>query len=293
MAEHRHDQRILFVHAHPDDESIGNGATMAKYVAEGAHVTVVTCTRGEEGEVIPPEYAHLASDRDDTLGDHRETEMAAAMAALGVTDHRWLGHAGRYRDSGMIGTPQNERPESFWQADSEEAAALLVAVIRELRPHVLVTYDTFGGYGHPDHIKAHRVAMYAQQLAAVRSYRTDLGEAWDIPRVFWNAMPESLFREGLRKLRDVGDGSSFSGMDPDGELPPMFVPDDQIDVRVDAGSHVEKKLDAMRAHYTQIEVDGPFFALSNNLGNRVWGVECYRTVKGTTPDPADLLTGSA
>lgn len=291
MAVDRRDQRILFVHAHPDDESIGNGATMAKYVAEGAHVTVVTCTRGEEGEVIPAEMAHLASDRDDTLGDHRETEMASAMAALGVTDHRWLGHAGRYRDSGMIGTPENQRPESFWQADLEEAAALLVPVIRELRPHALVTYDTFGGYGHPDHIKAHRVAMYAQQLAAVRSYRADLGQAWDVPRVFWNAMPESLFRDGLRKLRESGDGSSFEGMDPDGELPPMFVADDQIDVRVDANSHVERKLDAMRAHYTQIEVDGPFFALSNNLGNQVWGTECYRVVKGNVEDVTDLLAG--
>src|SRR5690606_4858410 len=118
-------------HAHPDDESIGNGATMAKYAAEGAHVTLVTCTRGEEGEILVPELEHLAADKTDRLGEHRETELAAAMAELGVTDYRWLGGAGRYRDSGMIGTPANERPECFWRADLVEAADLLVPVIRE------------------------------------------------------------------------------------------------------------------------------------------------------------------
>ncbi|HEY9378499.1 MAG TPA: PIG-L family deacetylase, partial [Jiangellaceae bacterium] len=101
MAEQLADRRILLVHAHPDDEAIGNGATMARYAAEGAHVTLVTCTLGEEGEVLVPELAHLAADRDDTLGQHRIGELAAAMAELGVTDHRFLGGPGRYRDSGM------------------------------------------------------------------------------------------------------------------------------------------------------------------------------------------------
>src|SRR5438067_12801430 len=110
------DRRLLLVHAHPDDESINNGVTMARYVAEGAHVTLVTCTLGEEGEVIPPELAHLTADRDDTLGRHRIGELAAAMAQLGVSDHRFLGGPGRYRDSGMMGVPQNDRPDCFWQA---------------------------------------------------------------------------------------------------------------------------------------------------------------------------------
>jgi N-acetyl-1-D-myo-inositol-2-amino-2-deoxy-alpha-D-glucopyranoside deacetylase len=178
-------RRLLLVHAHPDDESINNGATMAKYAAEGAHVTLVTCTLGEEGEVIPTEFAHLAADRDDTLGPHRIGELADAMTELGVTDHRFLGGPGRYRDSGMMGVVQNENPDCFWQADLDEAAGHLVEVIREVRPQVLVAYDPNGGYGHPDHIQAHRVAMRAAELAGAYGN--------GIEKVYWNCMPRSVF----------------------------------------------------------------------------------------------------
>src|ERR1051325_9654784 len=141
------DRRLLLVHAHPDDESINNGATMARYAADGAHVTLVTCTLGEEGEVIPDELAHLAPDRENRLGPHRIGELAAAMKELGVTDHRFLGGPGRYHSSGMRGVEQNEREGAFWSADLDEAAADLVVVIREIRPQVLITYDPDGGYG--------------------------------------------------------------------------------------------------------------------------------------------------
>src|SRR6516165_2064650 len=160
------DRRLLLVHAHPDDESIGTGATMAKYAAEGAHVTLVTCTLGELGEVIPPELAHLAWDADGGLGQYRIGELAAACAALGVTDHRFLGGPGRWRDSGMMGTEGNDDPRCFWRADVNQAAAALLEVILEVRPQVLVTYDADGAYGHPDHIQAHRVARHAFELAS-------------------------------------------------------------------------------------------------------------------------------
>jgi N-acetyl-1-D-myo-inositol-2-amino-2-deoxy-alpha-D-glucopyranoside deacetylase len=158
-------RRLLLVHAHPDDESIGTGATMAKYAAEGARVTLVTCTLGELGEVIPPSLAHLAAGKEDRLGEYRIGELAAACALLGVTDHRFLGGAGRWRDSGMMGTQDNDDPRCFWQADVDEAAGALLEVIREVRPQVLVTYDANGYYGHPDHIQAHRVAWRAFELA--------------------------------------------------------------------------------------------------------------------------------
>src|SRR3954470_7123426 len=148
-------RRLLFVHAHPDDESIATGATMARYAAEGALVTLVTCTLGEEGEVVVPHLAHHAPDQNDSLGQHRIGELAAAMKELGVSDHRFLGGAGRWRDSGMIGTPANDRPDCFWRADLDEAVGALVAVMREVRPQVVVTYNENGGYGHPDHIQAH------------------------------------------------------------------------------------------------------------------------------------------
>jgi N-acetyl-1-D-myo-inositol-2-amino-2-deoxy-alpha-D-glucopyranoside deacetylase len=154
-------RRLLFVHAHPDDESIGTGATIAKYAAAGAHVTLVTCTLGELGEIIPPSLAHLAADREDRLGEYRIGELDAACAALGVTDHRFLGGPGRWRDSGMMGTGGNDDPRCFWRADIDEAARALLDVIEEVRPEVLVTYDANGFYGHPDHIQAHRVAWRA------------------------------------------------------------------------------------------------------------------------------------
>jgi N-acetyl-1-D-myo-inositol-2-amino-2-deoxy-alpha-D-glucopyranoside deacetylase len=280
-------QRMLLVHAHPDDESIGQGATMAKYVAEGRGVTLVTCTAGEMGEILVPGLEHLAADQSDTLGLHRREELAAAMAALGVTDHRFLGGFGTYRDSGMkwhddghAVAADDVHENAFWHADLTDAAALVVGVIREVRPQVMVTYDDFGGYGHPDHIQAHRVAMYAAQLAAVPSFRRELGEAWDIAKIYWGAMSESRMRAGLRALRDAGDTVSFQGMDPDGPLPPFAVSDADLTCVVDATDHVDKKMAALAAHATQITLDGPFFALSNQLGNSVWGQEFFRIVKG-------------
>jgi N-acetyl-1-D-myo-inositol-2-amino-2-deoxy-alpha-D-glucopyranoside deacetylase len=281
------DQRMLLVHAHPDDESIGQGATMAKYVARGTQVTLVTCTLGEEGEVLVPELEHLAADREDGLGRHRITELANAMKELGVTDHRFLGGTGTYRDSGMVWHPdghaiagENVKEGTFWRADLTEAASHLVEVIREVRPQVLVTYDEFGGYGHPDHIQAHRVATYATSLAEVRSFRPDLGRPWAIAKVYWGAMSESRMREGLRRMRAAGDTTSFEGMDPDGPLPPFITPDEYLDTVVDGSDFVDAKLRAMKAHATQIEVDGPFFALSNNIGNAVWGTEFFRLARG-------------
>src|SRR4051795_3519018 len=203
------DRRLLLVHAHPDDEAINNGATMARYVAEGVQVTLLTCTLGEEGEVLVPELAQLAADQADQLGGYRIGELTAAMAALGVTDHRWLGGAGRYRDSGMMGTPANGHPRAFWNADLEEAAAHAVAVVREVRPQVLVTYDENGGYGHPDHIQAHRVAMGAVECAADPTYRPDLGPAWDVAKVYWWCVPRSVLQRGLEAMADLGEGSPF------------------------------------------------------------------------------------
>ncbi len=154
-------RRLLLVHAHPDDESIYTGATMARYAAQGAQVTLVTCTLGELGEIIPPALAHLAAEQEDRLGPYRAGELAAACAALGVADHRFLGGAGRWRDSGMMGTPGNDDPRCFWRADVDVAARALLDVIAEVRPQVLVSYDADGAYGHPDHIQAHRVARRA------------------------------------------------------------------------------------------------------------------------------------
>ncbi|MEU3774762.1 N-acetyl-1-D-myo-inositol-2-amino-2-deoxy-alpha-D-glucopyranoside deacetylase [Streptomyces sp. NPDC032472] len=289
-------RRLLLVHAHPDDESINNGVTMAKYAAEGAHVALVTCTLGEEGEVIPAELAHLAADRDDTLGPHRVGELAAAMAELGVTDHRFLGGPGRFRDSGMMGVEQNRRPGSFWSAEVDEAAAHLVEVIRELRPQVLVTYDPEGGYGHPDHIQAHRVAMRAAELAAEPTYRRDLGDAHEIAKIYWNRVPRSVVEEGFARLRAAGTKTPFPGLASPEDVPGV-VADDRITAEIGADEAVvAAKAAAMRAHATQIAVDGPFFALSNDLAQPLFAREYYELVHGRPGAPAgereqDLFAG--
>jgi len=277
--------RVLLVHAHPDDETINNGATMAMYAALGASVTLVTCTRGEEGEVLIPELSHLAANATDTLGQHRVTELALAMKELGVADHRFLGEGVTlFRDSGMMGTEPNNRPDVFWQADIEEASDLLVQIIDEMKPHVLITYDEFGGYGHPDHIQAHRVAMRAAEKSA-----------WDIPKIYWNVMPISVIQEGIDAMKGID--SDFWGAEKAEDLP--FAKDDSfVHALVDGNAYVEKKMNAMKAHATQIAVDGPFFALSNNVGLQVWGNEYYTLVKGEKSGPfnekgfeSDLFAG--
>ncbi|MET9802193.1 N-acetyl-1-D-myo-inositol-2-amino-2-deoxy-alpha-D-glucopyranoside deacetylase [Streptomyces sp. NPDC006368] len=285
-------RRLLLVHAHPDDESINNGATMAKYAAEGAQVTLVTCTRGEEGEVIPPALAHLAPDRDDRLGPHRVGELAAAMKELGVTDHRFLGGPGRFRDSGMMGAPQNHRDGAFWDTDVDDAAPYLVEVIRSVRPQVLVTYDPDGGYGHPDHIQTHRVAMRAAELAAERAYRRDLGDPHEIAKIYWNRVPRPVAEEAFARLRATG---TFPEVADIGDVPGI-VEDALVTTEIDGTPYAERKAAAMRAHATQIAVDGPFFALSNKRGQPLFTTEYYQLAHGRSGAPAgerehDLFEG--
>ncbi|CAB5143985.1 unannotated protein [freshwater metagenome] len=270
-------QRLLLVHAHPDDETINNGATMAKYAAAGAQVTLVTCTRGEEGEVLVPSLANLASSADDKLGEHRVIELTNAMAVLGIKDFRFLGAPNKkWRDSGMMGTEPNNRKDVFWQVDLDEAAQELVKIILEIKPQVMITYDEIGGYGHPDHIKAHLVAMRAAELAA------DAG--WQISKIYWNTMPRSVIQKGIDKMKEIG--SDFFGAESADDLP-FAKPDELVTSLISAPEYVDQKMAAMKAHETQISIDGPFFALSNNLGLSIWGDEYYTLVKGEKAAPFD------
>lgn len=276
-------RRLLLVHAHPDDETIGNGATMARYAAEGVGVTLVTCTLGEYGEVLVPALEQLGFEHGDQLGGYRIGELAVACTELGVTDHRFLGGPGRWSDSGMMGTPANDAQRAFWRADPDEACRELVSVIRELTPQVLVTYDDNGGYGHPDHIQAHRVAMAAHDKAADAGYHPELGPAWQVPRLYWSCIPRSVLAEGLRLMKQAG--GDFFGVDSVDELP-FGVDDSMVTHAVDGSQWLPQKMAAMRAHATQISVDGPFFALSNNVGQLAFGVEYYRLVRDEPAEPA-------
>ncbi|SOD61037.1 N-acetyl-1-D-myo-inositol-2-amino-2-deoxy-alpha-D-glucopyranoside deacetylase [Streptomyces zhaozhouensis] len=275
---------VLLVHAHPDDESITNGVTMAACVEAGARVTLVTCTLGEEGEVIGAALRHLAADRDDALGPYRARELASAAAALGVTDHRLLGGEGRYRDSGMSGLPSNDRPNAFCRADLDEAAGALVEIIVETRPRVVLTYDPEGGYGHPDHIQAHRVAMRAVELAAPRHR---------VERVLWHCLPHGEVERGLDRLRREGPGR-FPAVATAADLPGV-VPDAEavLAVRGSEAGYAAKRA-AMAAHATQIEVEGETFALSNGLAQPLWRTEYFTLGHGQPPPPGavdDVFAG--
>src|ERR1700745_2273570 len=192
MAETLETPRLLFVHAHPDDESLSNGATIAHYTARGAQVSVVTCTLGEEGEGLGDRWANLGVDHADQLGGYRIGELTAALHALGVSGPVYLGGAGRWRDSGMAGSAKR-RHQRFIDADEREAVGALVAIIRQQRPHVVVTYDPNGGYGHPDHIHTHIVTSAAVARAGTDDNR---GDPWQVPKFYWTVLAHSAFEAG-------------------------------------------------------------------------------------------------
>ncbi|MCC7104163.1 MAG: PIG-L family deacetylase, partial [Chloroflexi bacterium] len=191
---------IMTVHAHPDDEAIGTGGLLARSADEGIRTVLVTCTGGEVGEIAHPSLA-----TPETLAEVRERELRAACEILGITDLHLLG----YRDSGMAGTADNEHPASFHRADLEQATGRLVALVRQLRPQVMVTYDENGFYGHPDHIKTNRIAVAAFHAAGDRARYPALGEPWRPSKLYYTAVPRSRLRELPRRLRELGIEGPF------------------------------------------------------------------------------------
>ena len=245
---------------------------MARYAAEGAQVTLLTCTLGEEGEVLVAQLQLLRAQEADQLGGYRIGELTTAMSQLGVTDHRFLGGAGRFRDSGMMGTPANEHPRAFWRASSdtelfEAAVGAAVEVIREVRPQVVITYDSRGDYGHPDHIMANRVATAAVERTPEI-----------VAKLYWTCTPRSVLRRGFEALKASGS-SYFVGVERVEDLS-FGVEDEVVTTAIDAREYAAAKIAALQAHATQISVDWPFFALSNMLGREVMAVEYFRLARG-------------
>jgi N-acetyl-1-D-myo-inositol-2-amino-2-deoxy-alpha-D-glucopyranoside deacetylase len=196
------------------------------------------------------------------------------------SSRRWTSWASP-TSSGSVAIARTELREGiFWTTDLLEATNELVPLIRQRRPHVLITYNEVGAYGHPDHIQAHRVAMYGYLLAGVPSYRADLGPAWSVPRVLWSTMSRTRMAEAIRRLREAGDTETMKGFDAEGGLLPMISADEEIAAAIDGGPYVGQKLEAMRAHATQITADGPFFSGRAVLGDAMWSHEFYRFVAG-------------
>jgi N-acetyl-1-D-myo-inositol-2-amino-2-deoxy-alpha-D-glucopyranoside deacetylase len=277
--------RLLFVHAHPDDETITNGATIAHYVGRGAEVKVVTCTLGEEGEVIGDQWAQLAVDHADQLGGYRILELSSALRALGLDGPVYLGGPGRWRDSGMVGSEARGR-QRFSDADQREAVGALVEIIREMRPHVVVTYDPNGGYGHPDHIQTHVVTTAAVAAAGSDDFP---GAPWTVPKFYWTVIARSAFTAGWEALGpgDVRDG--WIVPPPDGDFGELGFPDDEIDAVIDDPAALPAKIAAMRAHATQLTVGptGRTLALSNNIALPIVGQEHYILAAGTAGERGD------
>lgn len=261
--------RLLLVHAHPDDESLYTGGTIARYAADGVEVHLVTCTLGEEGEVIPPELQLLDVEHADQLGGYRHGELAAACRALGVEKQWYLGGVGRWRDSGMAGSAAAEKPRAFVRGAIDEQAAQLRAIIDHVRPQVLVCYDADGAYGHPDHIRSHAVARAA---------------AAGVDRVFHVIAPVTPFAAALKAL--PAEPFTVPALD---EIP--TVPDDRVHTVIDIAGFQSRKLAALREHATQVAVDGSVYALSNGIAVPNPDAEYFELASGPSGGIDDDLFG--
>ena len=260
------DRRLLLVHAHPDDESIMTGATMISYARQGATVVLVTCTRGEVGQIVAPDLAGLRDADPDGLGRHRETELAEALEVLGTARQYWLGGRGRWRDSGV---PAGDHPGAFAAADPDEAVRAMVEILRAERPQVVITYDPGGGYGHPDHIQANRVTMAALDPAADPDYAPELGAPWQVPKVYWMTLSHSM----MQTAANAGLLSSSDGIPI-----PYSSSDEEITAVVDGREHLSAKAAAMRAYRSQINLAEGLFAALVTMPE--FAVEHYVLVRG-------------
>ncbi|GAA3046200.1 N-acetyl-1-D-myo-inositol-2-amino-2-deoxy-alpha-D -glucopyranoside deacetylase [Gordonia defluvii] len=267
-------RRLLLVHAHPDDETLMTGGTIAHYLAAGVDVAVVTFTLGEEGEVIGPQWAGLAADGGaDQLGGFRIGELAAALAALSPDGSeplapRFLGGAGRWRDSGMAGSPASRNPRALVQAPLTDVVEALIGELRAFDPHVVITYDAAGTYGHPDHRRVHEACA-----AALARYTGETGRA---VKVYESITAATALRAGLAAAADrVPAGWRLPGP---GELPSY--PDDEITAQIDVSAVRGRKVAALAAHATQVTVapSATEYALSNNIVQPIGTVEYYRRV---------------
>jgi N-acetyl-1-D-myo-inositol-2-amino-2-deoxy-alpha-D-glucopyranoside deacetylase len=304
---------LMPVHAHPDDETIGTGGTMAKAVADGRRVVLVTCTRGEMGEIVVPELDTPENHR--RLGELRAVELERAMAALGVTEWENLG----YKDSDMMGRPGNRDARCFWQANLDEAIGRLVFLVRTYRPDVMTTYNDFGGYGHPDHIRTHLVAVgafaragdpswYPEQLAPEHGgtgAAIDEGglAPWAPAKLYEQAIPASVRTAIQERMEAMGERSFWSP--PEDATPEqlaefeayaarMLVPDETVTTWVDVNPYLEQRWEAFRAHATQISDENPFVRFGRDAWREFWFREAFvrRETRVPAPDQeTDLFEG--
>lgn len=267
--------RLLFVHAHPDDETLATGVALAHHVSLGDDVHVLTCTLGEEGEVIPSHLAHLEGAPGDPLADHRRAELAAAMTVLGVTHHLLAADPAdgstAYRDSGMVGAAAARHPRAWAGVDLDTAAGAIGTVLDSIRPDVVVTYDETGGYGHPDHVRTHYATCRAMSLAGTPA------------RLYAVLTPRSWAVEDRRWLtRHVPSGAGWVVPGGDDAFASSVVEDERVSHHVVDAGVVPTQERALRCHETQVVVGEGWYALSNHVVSRLAGREGYAPIDPTT-----------
>ncbi|MBM3926789.1 MAG: GlcNAc-PI de-N-acetylase [SAR202 cluster bacterium] len=242
-------KRLLGVFAHPDDETFGSGSVLAKYAQEGADVSVVCTTRGEVGEIAPGSEATR-----DTLGDVREEELRRAAEVLGVKSVILLG----YRDSGMAGSEDNRHPQAFINAPEEEVVRRLAEIMRRLRPHVVMTMDEAGGYGHPDHIKASEWTTKAFKLSGDEGYRMEGTRPWRPSKLYYWSIRRSVLRRWAEEMRRRSPDSGLVRLDPES----MGVADERFTTELDASPYVGLRMKAALEHRSQ---GSPFDGMPEEL----------------------------
>jgi mycothiol conjugate amidase Mca len=267
----------MIVHAHPDDEVIGSGGTLARYGDAGVRTVLVTATLGEEGEIVvkeidtPENHARLA--------EIRREELRSATEILGIRHQEFLG----YRDSGMAGTPANQHPECFNQADLDEATARLVRLVRAYKPQVLISYNEWGGYGHPDHIACHKVTHAAFEAAADPARYPDSGPAWAPLKLYDINRPREITRRAWEQMRERGLKTPLDN--PEYDITRYTAPDEVVTTRIDVADYMQRKRQALLEHKTQIALDGPFLSMPEDIGRQWFGVEYFSLVKSRVPLP--------
>ena len=261
---------VLAAFAHPDDEGFGCGGTLAMLVSRGARVTLVCGTNGDVGEISDPALA-----TPETLWQVRQEELRRAMDVTGVGDLRFL----NYRDSGMVGSEDNRHPNALHQADAGQAVDRIVEVLNETQPQVVLTHDPSGGYGHPDHI-----AMCRHVTAAFSKFAGQGGPK-DSRALYYVCFPRSNFRRMWREMLDLGITPPFASMDIDS----LGTPDDEVTVTRDVSEYVDTKIASLDCHQTQLDPNGPFAQLPQELNREYMRTEYFTLVPGAGGETRDIL----
>ncbi|PLS77872.1 MAG: N-acetyl-1-D-myo-inositol-2-amino-2-deoxy-alpha-D-glucopyranoside deacetylase [Chloroflexi bacterium] len=265
---------LMIVHAHPDDECIGTGGIFARYSAEGVRTVLVTCTLGEEGEIVVPEWD--TPENHARLAEIREQELLRAVKHLGIQHLELL----PYRDSGMMGRPSNQHPECFAQADLDEATGRLVRLVRQYRPHILISYNEEGGYGHPDHINAHRITVAAFDAAGDAGRYVAAGAPWAPAKLYYISARRSLWLRAWLGMRERG---LKTPLDDENFDQSRYVDDQRINAVIDIRPFLAQKLQALREHRTQIRDDWFWLAVPEDLRGEMFDNEYFVRVASRVP----------